>query len=496
LIERSPAWSVAALCFYLVAVFSKEHAFLIAGMALPLYVFLERPSWKRSVMALVVSGAVLGAGAAVLLKMYPNLLGQVFDETSRHLTAQLDAQRNGAGAQVFGLSVLNQMGLFFYYGGLWLLPYVGWISIDMRPPFPVTLTAWPHILGALAYLVLVLASVIAVVRRSDVWGFVGLCLLFPLTLFWTEFSTVWIQDPMVLYRSYLWAIPIPALIAVVLTGFSAGSLYKGAVLVALVLSGLTAERVASLRDELSVWSDAIDKIDARAPANVLGRYRAFLNRGAYHLGRFSPELALEDFKFAVALGEPTGSAWMNTGVAQQLLKRHAEALQSFGRAQSAGYNAGSLYFQRGESQYALGDFAAAFDSYSASIDSPQDQSVVTQSRLRRAEAAMQLRRYALAVADFEALQAAEPSNPRYLVGLGMAQIGAGNGASALVAFNQLLATKPSALGYYGRALAKAFLGNALEAKEDLSKAVQLEPANPNFRQLLERWKSGVTLSLK
>jgi tetratricopeptide (TPR) repeat protein len=344
--------------------------------------------------------------------------------------------------------------------------------------------------------VLVLASVIAVVRRSDVWGFVGLCLLFPLTLFWTEFSTVWIQDPMVLYRSYLWAIPIPALIAVVLTGFSAGALYKGAVLVALVLSGLTAERVASLRDELSVWSDAIGKIDARAPANVLGRYRAYLNRGAYHLGRFSPEPALEDFKFAVALGEPTGSAWMNTGVAQQLLKRHAEALQSFGRAQSAGYNAGSLYFQRGESQYALGDFAAAFDSYSASIDSPQDQSVVTQSRLRRAEAAMQLRWYALAVADFEVLQAVEPNNPRYLVGLGMAQIGAGNGASALVAFNQLLATKPSALGYYGRALAKASLGNAVEAKEDLSKAVQLEPANPNFRQLLERWKSGVTLSLK
>jgi tetratricopeptide (TPR) repeat protein len=496
LTERNVAWVGAALLFYLLAVFSKEHAFLIAGMALPLYVFLERPTWQKSAAIFATSIVVLGAALAVLISIYPNLLGQTFDETSRQLAAQLDVQRAGAGAQVFALSVVNQMGLFFYYGLLWFLPYVGWMSIDMRPPFPLTLTAVPHILGALAYCGLVAASITAVVRRSDVWGLVGLCLLFPLILFWTEFSTVWIQDPMVLYRSYLWAIPIPALIAVLLTGFSPGSLYKAAVLVALVIAGATVERVWSLKNDLTVWTDAIEKIDSRGPANALGRYRAFLNRGAYHLGRFSPEPALEDFRYAAALGEPTGGAFLNMAVAQQLLKQHADALQSLAKAEAMGYREGALHFQRGESQYALGQFSAAFDSFTTAIASPQAVLAISQSRFRRAETAMQLQRYAAAVADFEMLVAAEPQQPKYLLGLGMSMVGVGNGTGALGAFNKLLAVKPIALGFYGRALAHAALGKADVAREDIALAVQMEPGNAAYRQLQDRWKSGVTLSLK
>jgi tetratricopeptide (TPR) repeat protein len=109
---------------------------------------------------------------------------------------------------------------------------------------------------------------------------------------------------------------------------------------------------------------------------------------------------------------------------------------------------------------------------------------------------MQLQRYAAAAADFEVLAAAEPSNAKYLSGLGMSMVGAGNGAGALSAFSQLLALKPVALGYYGRALAQASLGKADAAREDLARAVQLEPGNAAYKQLQERWKSGVTLSLK
>jgi len=494
--EKKAAWFIWTLVLYVAAVLSKEHAFLIAGLGLPLYVFLERPTWKRATGMFCLSLVLLAAALAVLLSLYPNLLGQVFDETSRQLAAQLDRQQAGAAQQIFVLSVLNQAGLFFHYGLLWAVPYVGWMSIDMRTPFPLTLTALPQLLGAVGYLVVLVGATVAVIRRSDVWGFVGLCLLFPLILFWTEFATVWVQDPMVLYRSYLWAIPVPALVAVLLTGFSPGTLYKSAVLLAVVLAGLAAERVWSMKSELTVWSDAVAKIDTKAPANVVGRYRAFLNRGAYHLARFSAEPALEDFRYAAALGEPTGGAWVNMAVAQQLLKQHTDALDSLAKAQAMGYKDGALYFQRGESQYALGQFAAAFDSYSTSIATPQDASVVTQSRLRRAEAAMQLQRYTAAAADFEVLVAAEPANAKYLSGLGMSQVGAGNGAGALVAFNQLLALKPVALGYYGRALANAAAGKADAAREDLARAVQLEPGNTAYKQLQERWKSGVTLSLK
>jgi tetratricopeptide (TPR) repeat protein len=496
LLDRKVAWYGAALLFYLMAVLSKEHAFLIAGMGLPIYVFLQRPTWKRALVMFVASAALLLVAVAVLLSLYPNFVGQLFDETSRQLAQQLDRQRPGAGEQIFGLSVLNQAWLFFYYGALWALPYGGWMSIDMRPAFPLTLTAMPQLLGAVAYLALLAASAWAVVRRSDVWGFVGLCLLFPLLLFWTEFSTVWVQDPMVLYRSYLWAIPVPALVALLLTGFAPGTLHKSGVVLAVVLGGMAFERLMSLKDDQTVWGDAVSKVDVRAPANAVGRYRAYLNRGAQRLEKSAPDLALEDFRFAAALGEPTGAAYLNLGVAQQLMKKHADALQSFNQAEAAGYKDGALYFQRGDSQYALGQFSEAYDSFSKSIATPQDAAVINQSRARRAETAMRLQRFALAAADFELLQASEPGNTRYLAGLGMSRLGAGNGPGALLVFNQLLAIQPTALGFYGRALAQASLGKAEAAREDLARAVQMEPGNSMYKQLQDRWKSGTTLSLQ
>jgi hypothetical protein len=97
------------------------------------------------------------------------------------------------------------MGLFFRYGLLWLIPNVGWMSIDLRPAFPLSLASAQAIASVLAYLGLLAASAWLVLRRSDVLGLIGLCLLFPLLMFGTEFGTVWIQDPFVLYRSYLWA---------------------------------------------------------------------------------------------------------------------------------------------------------------------------------------------------------------------------------------------------------------------------------------------------
>jgi tetratricopeptide (TPR) repeat protein len=109
---------------------------------------------------------------------------------------------------------------------------------------------------------------------------------------------------------------------------------------------------------------------------------------------------------------------------------------------------------------------------------------------------MQLQRYSAAVADFEVLLAAEPTQTKYLAGMGLSMVGMGNGAGALDTFNRLLAVRPEALGFYGRALAHAALGKADAAREDIARAVQMEPANAAYRQLQERWKSGVTLSLK
>ncbi len=484
-------WFAAALAGYVLAALSKEQSFLLAALCLPLYVFVSRPSWKKALAILAAAAAVLGVGAWLLLKAYPGMVGEMFDGTSRQLVDQLNAQHPGVAAQAFLLSILNQARLFFQYGLLWFVPHVGWMSIDLRPPFPLAVGPGT-LLGALGYLALLAASAAAVLRRSDVWGFIGLCLLFPLLLFWTEFSAVWVQDPMVLYRSYLWAIPVPGLVAVLLTGWSPKPLYLLGAALALAFAALSAERVLSLETELTAWTDAIDKQGADAPANAVGRYRAYMNRGAYHLTRFSSEAAIRDFQAARALGEPNGGALMNIGIAQQALKRHDQALASFEQAEAAGYRDAPLNFQRAESQSVLGLFAQAAESYGKALKMPLAPEVALQAHVGRANNLLRMGKYQEAASDFEAAVKAKPADVQNLVGLGMAYVGARDGARALDAFNRALQVDAaSALAHYGRALAHATLGKAEPAQKDLDQAMKLDPQNGAYQSLKQAWAKGV-----
>lgn len=493
---------LGAALAYVLAVLSKEHAFVLAALSVPLYVFVVRPTLHKLLVVLGVALLTLTLAMGLLLVFYPNLgqmLGQTFDDTSRQLVAQLDKLQPGVADRVYPLSVLNQAALFFYYGFLWLVPVVSWMSIDMRPPFPLGFTSVPHVLAAAAYLLLLVASVWAVLRRSDLWGFTGLCLLFPLVLFWTEFATVWVQDPMVMYRSYLWAMALPGLVAVALiaSGFSPKTLYGLAAAVALLFAALTAERLLSLQNPMTVWTDAVAKTDLKGPANAVGRYRAFLNRGAQHLDRFSAELAIIDFRNAHALGEPTGSALFNMGVAEQVLKKHPAALRSFAQAETAGYTDGPLYYHQGESLFATGQFADAAQAYSRALQKPLDPAVSSQTRIRLAEIHMRMGRYAEAAQVFEALVKSEPANLRHQTGLGMAHLGMGNGTAALNLFKQVLShpqdAKATALAHYGQAIAHALLSQPTEARQAMAQAVQLDPQNPSYRQLQQQWVKEVTL---
>lgn len=494
-IERKWLWHVLALLFYVLALMSKQQVAFIAGLAFPLYIFLTRPSKKRVAIIFAVAVALLSISLAAIQYLFPNLVGRMMDQESIAFAGQLEKLRPGATGQIYALSVLNEAALFFYYGALWILPYVGWISIDMHPPFPLTLTSAPHVAGALAYISVLIMAVVAVVRKSDVWGFIGLCLLFPLILFWTEFSTVWVQDPFVLYRSYLWAIPIPALIAVLLTGFAPGTLYKAAVVLALALGASTVDRVTSMRNEQVVWTDVIQKMTSPGSPNAVGRARAFINHGMGRLKRSELDLAMNDFKVAQALGAIKGDALFAMGMTQHALGRPAEALELLRQAELAGYSGPLLQFHRGESQYALGMMAEAIDNYTQVLAQPLYELQKKHARINRADAALRLSRFSEAKTDFEWLITDHPKQTQYLMGLGLTRLGLKDAAGALQTFNLLVTEKPDALAYYGRALAQYQLGNKVAAQEDIAKSVQMEPGNTTYGQVQESIKKGKKLSL-
>jgi tetratricopeptide (TPR) repeat protein len=353
----------------------------------------------------------------------------------------------------------------------------------------------PHIFGALAYLALLVVSVIAVLRKNDVRGFLGLCMLFPLLLYWTEFATVWVQDPFVLYRSYLWAIPIPAFIAILLTGFSPSTLYKLAVVLALALGAASVERIMSMRNDRTVWTDAVDKSNVPGVANAVGRARPFMNRGMAQLKRLDFEPAMRDFNVANSLGAAGGEALFAMGMTQHALGRPAEALQFLQKAEAAGYSNKLLHFHRGESEFVMGFYEKAILSYTQALDNPSKEIPVELAHAHRAESEMRIQKYAEAKADFETLLKLDSKQPRYRMGLGLARLGLKDAAGALEAFNGLVQIQPDALAFYGRALAQHNLGNKAAATQDIARAVELEPSNPAYKQVQESIKKGEELSL-
>ena len=488
---RGVAWYGLALLSYVAAVLSKEHAVMVAAMAVPLYIHVHRPSWKTVATIAGASTALIAVAAVVFFGIYGELIGKLFDQRSLDFAQQLERLSPGITQRMYPLSILNEAALFFAYGFLWFAPNVMWMSVDMRPAFPLSYMAFPQVLGVVGYVGLWIAALWAVLRRRGALSLAGVALMFPLLLYATEFATVWVQDPFVLYRSYLWAVAVPVLVAIVLTGFQPKTIYVIGCAIGLVFTVLAFERVQSLRDDHTAWGDAAEKIDLKAPASAVGRWRPFLNLGAYHLDRGSLGEAQRSFATAEALGSLHGSARFNQGVALQQQKKHAQALTTFAEAEKQGFRDLPLYYHRGESAFALGQFALAFDSFSQGLTSAAEgvtgkeiDRMRETMRMRRAEAAIGAGRYDDAIGDFNALLKASPQNRRLALGLGMALVGKGDTQAAIAQFDQIIASTPNAAAaYYGRAMAHNTAKRRDDSLKDLDRAIALDPRNAQYQQV-------------
>ena len=488
---RGVAWYGLALLSYVAAVLSKEHAVMVAAMAVPLYIHVRRPSWKTVATIAGASTALIAVAAVVFFGIYGEFIGKLFDQRSLDFAQQLERLSPGITQRMYPLSILNEAALFFAYGFLWFAPNVMWMSVDMRPAFPLSYMAFPQVLGVVGYVGLWIAALWAVLRRRGALSLAGVALMFPLLLYATEFATVWVQDPFVLYRSYLWAVAVPVVVAIVLTGFQPKTIYVIGCAIGLVFTVLAFERVQSLRDDHTAWGDAAEKIDLKAPASAVGRWRPFLNLGAYHLDRGSLGEAQRSFATAEALGSLHGSARFNQGVALQQQKKHAQALTTFAEAEKQGFKDLPLYYHRGESAFALGQFALAFDSFSQGLTSAAEgvtgkemDRMREAMRMRRAEAAIGAGRYDDAIGDFNALLKASPQNRRLALGLGMALVGKGDTQAAIAQFDQIITSTPNAAAaYYGRAMAHNTAKRRDDSLKDLDRAIALDPRNAQYQQV-------------
>jgi protein O-mannosyl-transferase len=479
---RTGRWWLHALAIacYALAVLSKEHAVLAPLAALAVFILVARPTRKRLAIVAVSLAVLIGVAAAVLAHRLGIIIGVAFDEFSRVYLEQLRALNPQAPYQAWPLSIENQAWLFFEYGFRWFLPVADWMSISMRPPFPATWWNFPQVLGIPLYLGLVAGASVLLLRFRDWRALAGFSLLLPALLFPTEFTTVWVQDPFVLYRSYLWAIGVPGVVLCFVHGTSTRALVVIFAVVALLLSWQAVERVVSLATPETAWSDAIGKLpnDPRA----VGRWFPYLNRGSYYVDNDRLELAMRDFESSAALGD-MGMGSFNAGSLLNAKGRPQQALAMFDVAEKQGYILYSLPFQRGLALAALGRTAEAYKQFETALLMTPPSPTLDILRLQRGRAALQIGKPDVAVDDLTQYLAYDPANgeARYL--LAMAHIARGQPEKALAVIDAAPpAVKANASSHYARAAAYYALKRKREAMDEIDAAVRANPQNAGLRE--------------
>lgn len=275
LVHRKPFFFVLATLGYLLAISAKEHAVLLPLAAGLVYYLLEGIDKRRLIRAILPLCVVTVVAAVIFYSEYGTLVGTVFDRRSEEFVALLVRESPAVAHYPHLLSIINEAALFFRYILVWIVPVPAWMSIDMRVGFPLQILSW-QLLGVLALTGWIVAGVL-LLRRRDNLATAGLAMLMPLSLYPTEFATVWIQDPFVLYRSYLWMVFLPL-------SFWAVHLrwpripYRPLFGAFLILSAWgTHNRIASFASDITVWSDAVAKLDPQAPK--VGSDGVLLNLG-------------------------------------------------------------------------------------------------------------------------------------------------------------------------------------------------------------------------
>lgn len=301
-VRKKGRWLWATVPLYFLSVFSKEHAIMLPAVLLALTMLLHA-DWRTTVRQHRAIFASLLVIMVVVLLARKGLLGSIYEGEAQQMLA-------AEGSELaYPLSIVTQSWLFFKYALLWVFPNPAWMSVDMREPFAQSLLS-PYLLAAGCFVAWGAGAFWLLLKRGRT-GLVGFALLFPWLMFMTEFSSVRIQEPFVLYRSYLWAVGAFCLLPVLFVRLDirVASLILG--VIALAMLPVSMERLMTFSNPILLWDDAQKLVVGRA--ELPGVSRIYYNRGTEWLKIDFADKAIPDLKQAVALRADFGEAYANLG---------------------------------------------------------------------------------------------------------------------------------------------------------------------------------------
>lgn len=324
------------------AMMCKEHAILtpVAAVVLtPFCVGWTRASFVRAAgyLAICLPGMLW-----VLWHRGLDVVGNSYEIYAGQVLSQVSGPDFPGGA--WAMSAATQVLLFWKYALLWLLPNPGWMSADLRIDFAALWQGSWASLGLVASLAVVGVAVLRWCRPSCTGTGLGWAsvLLFAAAPFVVELSTVKVQEPFVLYRSYLWMPAYALLMAIALQraddwlarrpSRAPRRLFWVAMASACCLLFPAAQdRLRSFSSEQTLWQDALEKLPH---ATVAGADRIYYNLAgeAFKQRQYAEALRLSDL---VIEQNPTAfQGYLARGTSLLALSRGDEARQSFDAAEA------------------------------------------------------------------------------------------------------------------------------------------------------------------
>jgi len=288
----------AGLCFAM-AVFSKEHAITGFIGILGIVLLHKSVAWRSQATVAASFLAIVLPCVLWVASLKLGLVAIAYEPDAQDLISAVGFPDAGTRLGNWALSAALQCQLFFRYLGLWWWPNPQGMGIDLRPDINA-MAQLPNLIAGPAAFVMLTGFVVYVLisqRFKRLIQFIAFGLLWALSLFLVELSTVRFQEPLVLYRSYLWA---PGLL---LAGMGFISLVRGRVALALAFVAVLAlgpiawGRLHTFSNELALWEEAQAKLPQPTSA---GAIRIHYNRGVQRqrIGQIAG--ALEDFEWVIA----------------------------------------------------------------------------------------------------------------------------------------------------------------------------------------------------
>ena len=377
--ERRYSDAVSAAVISSLAILSKEHAVLFPAVAL-LSLLVTQNQWRFS----------LRYGTLYALLCLPAAL-MVVILSKQHILTPYELQFDTFVRQSVAVSapthpwldsVATQTGLFLRYLATWFWPRVGALSVDARVDL---LTGQPNVFGALLAGLFIAVGIVAglLLRMRGPLRLAGFGLLYVWVQFFVDMSTVRLQEPFVIYRSYLWAPGIAIFVAAVLRRAPERLQAAAFVAVGALLFVQAHDRLTTFSDPLLLWEDAAAKLpprpilgDVRVYSNLAreyalaGRaddavatisrctnhypddYKCAFARGAIHLfreDREEYELAREWLTRAIGIRPRSALAHHHLGLAYEKLEQKEAAEAHYAQAASLGFIGGDYRLELMES---------------------------------------------------------------------------------------------------------------------------------------------------